>query len=424
MAVAKIREGRIARAKRAFTTRRVPTGNMKTLIDGAAAPRSGDLVLATIQEIGKQRKIEQPSGRRAQLLLGDEIIVCYGNRYAPDQYEALVSEDLGLCDLVAAGGVAGREVNRHDRMPPPTKIMPVGLIGDERGRRLNLVDYRIGSCQKDSSIKVIAVVGTAMNSGKTFTAASIIHSLKPSRYRVAGVKATGTGSGGDIFLYRDMGADVVMDFTDGGFSSTYLQPDDEIESTALDLIDEAARQRCQFAVMEIADGLRHTETATLLQSKKLQSRIAGVVFAAYDSMGAKTGYDVLREWGYDVLAVSGQLTRSPLAMRETKSAVATRILTPFEIQAGALLTTITGDEAVNVLPANRHGHRYEPVNRGANTIIYNNLALPNAVASLAAASAQYNGFHDTDMEFSNADDIDGSVDDFDDSAEWQFWGLI
>ena len=64
------------------------------------------------------------------MLPGDEIIVCYGNRYAPDQFEALVSDDLGLCDLVASGGIASCEVNRHERMLPPTQILPIGLVGD------------------------------------------------------------------------------------------------------------------------------------------------------------------------------------------------------------------------------------------------------------------------------------------------------
>jgi len=347
MGVTRVPWRRFASAKRSFTTRRVPVANMKTLITGMVTPVSGDLVMATVQEIGKQRKIEQPSGRRAFLLPGDEIIVCYGSRYAPDQYEAIISEDLGLCDLVAAGGIASREINRHDRMPPPTKIMPLGLVGNQNGQRLNVSDYRVSQEPFEHAVKVIVVVGTAMNSGKTFTAASLMFSLKSTKYRVAGIKATGTGSGGDVFLFRDMGADIVLDFTDGGFSSTYLQKDKDIEKTTLALIDEAARRGCDVIIMEIADGLRHNETATLLQSECLRSRVSCVVFAAYDSMGAKAGYETLRGWGYDVLAISGQLTRSPLAMRETANGLDAQILTPFQIQAGALLPKIIPDYGMN-----------------------------------------------------------------------------
>jgi hypothetical protein len=226
------------------------------------------------------------------MLPGDEIIVCYGNRYAPDQFEALVCDDLSLCDLVAGGGIASREINRHDRMAPPTQIMPIGLIGDEQGRPLNIFDYRIDFSEPSHDIKVIVVVGTAMNAGKTFTAASIVRGLKQSGFRVAGIKATGTGSGGDLWQMKDMGADVVLDFTDAGFASTYKTPDESIESGVLGLINHAATRKCDFAIVEIADGLQHIETATLLRSSALQELASGCVFAAYDSMGARAGLTV------------------------------------------------------------------------------------------------------------------------------------
>lgn len=342
MIVSKLGRDRMARAKRAFTTRRVPARNMQTIINGDLRPAPGDLVLAAVQQIGKQRRIEKPSGRRAHLLPGDHIVVCYGSRYAPDQYEAIISEDLGPCDLVATGGVASREINRHDRMHPPTRITPIGLLGDGNGRKLNVADYRIDFQPSNNPITVILVAGTAMNSGKTYTAASLVRSLKANGYRVAGIKATGTGSGGDVWQMKDMGADVVLDFTDGGFASTYREADFAIEATSIALINHAARRRCDFAVMEIADGLKHRETATLLQSATLRARASGLVFAAYDSMGAKAGYDALTALGYNILAISGQLTRSPLSMREAADDVDCPILRPTEIQQGALMNSLYG----------------------------------------------------------------------------------
>ena len=328
---------RVGRAKRAFTTRRVPARNMKTLVSGEVRPTTGNLVLARVQELGKHRKIEQVNGRRALMLPGDEILVCYGNRYAPDQFEALVGDDLGLCDLVASGGIASCETNRHDRMLPPTKIMPVGLVGCAEGRPLNLLDNRVDLSRRVDRVTVVLVVGTAMNAGKTFTAASLIRGLTHKRYRVAGIKATGTGSGSDLWKMKDMGASVVLDFIDAGFASTYKIPDEDIEAGVLSLIAEAARRKCSHAIVEIADGLQHSETATLLRSKELCSAADAVVFAAYDSLGARAGYHELKDLGYQVLAISGQVTRSPLAMRETAASCDAPIYTPFEIQAGALL---------------------------------------------------------------------------------------
>jgi hypothetical protein len=310
---------------------------MRHLISGDLRPRTGDLVLATVLEIGKHRKIEKTNGRRALMLPGDEIIVSFGNRYAPDQFEALVPEDLSPCDLVAAGGIASREVNRHDRMIAPTRIAPIGVIGDPSGKPINLINHAIPLIEKTLPIATILVAGTAMNSGKTFSAASLVRGLRSRGYRVAGIKATGTGAGGDLWQMKDMGAHAVMDFTDAGFASTYMVPDHKIEAGVLGLINHAARLRCQFAVVEVADGLQHDETAALLRSTKLRERSLGLLFAAYDSMGAKAGLEVLQEAGHKILALSGQLTRSPLAIREARKTLGCPIFTPLELQAGALV---------------------------------------------------------------------------------------
>ncbi len=132
---------RVAGAKRAFTTRRVPIEDMRSLLAGPSSPSSGDLLLARVEEIGKHKRLELTNGRRAHLFPGDEVIVCYGNRYAPDQYEAIVPDDLGGCDLVASGGIAARELSRHERVIDPTRIAPIGLIADGSAMRLNLSDY-------------------------------------------------------------------------------------------------------------------------------------------------------------------------------------------------------------------------------------------------------------------------------------------
>ena len=86
---------RADKAKRSFTTRRVPAGDMRTIVRRDVRPQPGDLVLAKVVAIGSHRRLESPAGRRATLFPGDEIIVCYGNRYAPDQFEAIVGADLG-----------------------------------------------------------------------------------------------------------------------------------------------------------------------------------------------------------------------------------------------------------------------------------------------------------------------------------------
>jgi molybdopterin-guanine dinucleotide biosynthesis protein len=320
---------------------------MQTLKTGDVSPSSGDLVLATVHELGKHKRLELLDGRRAWVLPGDEIIVCYGNRYAPDQFEALVPDDLGLCDLVAGGGIASHEINRHERMLPPTKIQPIGLIADTDGTPLNVFNYRIQRTEKRLPGKIILVVGTSMNSGKTHTAASLIRGLKQSGCPVAGIKATGTGSGGDLWKMKDIGADLVMDFTDAGFASTYKIPNKLLEHGLLSLLSYVKKRNCDYAVVEVADGLQHDETATLLKSESVRSIVSGVVFSAYDSLGAKAGVDWLKRLDYRVLAISGMITQSPLAMREAVICIGTPVLTPYTLQIGALIPLIKDPENVN-----------------------------------------------------------------------------
>ncbi len=103
---------RLRLAKRAFTTPRVPFEDFYDgahslwLTSGPVRPRPGDVVLAQVERIGQHGRIELPDGRRSRLHLGDEILVVYGDRYAPDQFEAHVPTDLGPTSLVASGGVA------------------------------------------------------------------------------------------------------------------------------------------------------------------------------------------------------------------------------------------------------------------------------------------------------------------------------
>ncbi|NBJ10055.1 transposase [Microvirga arsenatis] len=348
MAVQRLSVDRVASAKRAYTTRRVNPEAMSTLItDPTHAPTSGDLVLARIDELGKQRRIELTTGRRAHLFPGDEVIVCYGNRYAPDQFEAEIGEDLSSCDLVAAGGIASCELSRNERMIPSTRISPIGLIGDTKGKRLNLKDFAVQASGPVAPMKVVLSLGTSMNAGKTFTSTSLVRGLKASGIRVAAIKATGTGAGNDLWIVRDAGADVVLDFTDGGLASTYLIPLEEIIGSTNRLIRSAAQQGCEVAVVEVADGLQHLETSEVVQAQDLWSDCVGVVFAAYDSMGAKCGVDMLRAAGHRVFAISGRLTQSPLMVREAERSTGVRVYTPWEIQDGALTPLIMNSAVVD-----------------------------------------------------------------------------
>ncbi len=320
---------RIAKAKAAYTTRRVPLFDATTLITGQAIPRRGDLVLARVESIGHHTGIQLAAGRRATLFVGDEIIVCYGDRYAPDQYEALVPEDLGPCHLVAAGGVAAKACLQHGKMKPPTGIQPLGLLADSDGKCLNVVNFALPKKQRFEAHNrplTVATVGTSMNAGKTTTAAYLIKGLVNAGFKVGAAKITGTGAPGDMNLMADAGADPVFDFTDAGFSSTYRVPIKDIEGVFETLTAHLQNAGVDVMVLEIADGLFQKETAALLSSTTFANQVDGLLLAAADAMGASAGFNWLNQRQLPVLAVSGALSLSPLAMRETADATGLKAL--------------------------------------------------------------------------------------------------
>jgi hypothetical protein len=285
-----------------------------------ARPSAGDLVVACVERLGQNTRLHLRSGRRSQLHEGDRVVVCYGNRYAPDQYEALVPDDLGLCYLVTSGGVAGRVVSRHRSRKDPTVLRPEGLLVDGSGGILNLRRFGLAAAAPAGQrIKpVIAFIGTSMNSGKTTAASSLIRGLCRAGLRVAAIKATGTGSGNDVWSMEDAGAALVLDFTDAGHPSTYLVPAEEIESAFDRLTTYAAQSDVDAIVIEVADGLFHEETATLVGSQRFAAAVDNVIFCAGDALGAQAGVEWLERRGLPIGGVGGLLTASPLAVRETR----------------------------------------------------------------------------------------------------------
>lgn len=310
---------RIANAAWAFSTRRVPQDESYGISRGRMAPEAGDLVLARVDALGHHRGLQLWTGRKKNLFPGDEIVVAYGNRYAPAQFESIVPKTLGPCQLVAGGGVASKARSWHNRISRgPTEITPIGLVLHADGRRVNLRDYALDPIAPLIEIPppTIAVVGTAMDAGKTESAAFLVRGLKRAGLRVGFAKVTGTGAGGDTWLLKDAGADPVLDFTDAGHISTYRVDTPELERVMLTLIAHLTKAGVDAIVLEVADGVLQGETAALLESESFRQTVDGVLFTAVDSMGAMAGVDWLRRRGIRIAGLSGVLTAAPLQSSE------------------------------------------------------------------------------------------------------------
>lgn len=328
------------RAKAAYTTRHLISElaarprDLHLVAGDGVVPQPGDVALARVTEIGQHTRLESPGSRRQRLFPGDEVVVAYGHRYAPDQFEALVPGDLGPTDLVAAGGVIGTVTEQHERMTSATRVQPVGLLVDELGlltlRRCAPLAVR-EAVPVPTRPPVLAVVGTSMNAGKSTTLGCLVRGLVEAGLTVAAGKVTGTGAGGDPRLFADAGAVRVLDFTDFGLPSTYRLDPGTTSRLLGSLVAELSAPGVDVTIVEIADGVYQDETSRLLTDPVFAAAVDGVVFAAADALGAVAGVAAVRAAGSDVRAVSGLLTAAPLGAREASAQLDVPVIGTYDL---------------------------------------------------------------------------------------------
>ena len=81
-----------------------------------------------------------------------------------------------------------------------------------------------------------------------------------------------------------------------------------------------------------------TETARLLEG--LDGEVEALVLATGDALSARAGVEILRGLGLPVRAISGLVSRSPLAVREAQAATGLPVLTVAELSSGAALSLL------------------------------------------------------------------------------------
>ena len=330
-----------------YALRRVPVESMQTLLPVPSTPRPGDIVIARVEKIGKNTNLETREGRRASLQPGDVIAAVFGNRYATLQFEGYARADGDRCDLLSMGGLCGMVASKHDGVPDPSKLKLLGALGDAKGRPLHLQDFALTSAPRLGGAplpRIIVVVGTSMDAGKTHTARSLIMGLRKDGDAVAALKLTGSAAGKDTYTMLDAGACVALDFIDGGWPSTYQCTVDDLLYCYRVLVSHAASVGASWLVVEIADGIVQGETAALLASRRFTATVDAWVVAAGDALGAAGATSLLRTHGIRPIAVSGLASRSLLARREVHAATGIQCISAPELEEGALNDQLNGDE--------------------------------------------------------------------------------
>ncbi|MDX1982787.1 MAG: hypothetical protein SFV51_21130 [Bryobacteraceae bacterium] len=285
--------------------------------DCASGPAVGDLALVRVTGIGEHERIVTHDNKRLRIYADDLIVGVFGNRYATDAFEGEVA---GVHDLsvLTAGGMIGTVRSGHRNMSRPTTVSFIGYLAGPDGARINLKrsGFRRRVTGRPPACPVIAVVGTAMNSGKTTASVKLAKALCNSGLRVASCKLTGSVSNRDQDEMRSAAPCSVLDFSDYGFPSTYLCDTQELLDLFQTMLADLENAQPQIVVMEIADGILQRETAMLLRNPTFRQGLRGVILSADNALSALYAAGQLKDLGHHVIAVSGAMTSSPLSIRE------------------------------------------------------------------------------------------------------------
>lgn len=331
-------------AKWSYVTRRVDRNRDFCLGTAVFPPRLGDLVVAKVISLGNHHHLEDAYGRRCRLCPGDLIVGAHGNRYASDYYEGYLSAGPTV-HLLTAGGVIGSVASTHARYAEPTVLEVIGALADAQGKALSLDQFSLPMVPAEAPrLGTLVVVGSAMNAGKTTTAAAIVRGWVLAGLHAGAGKVTGSGSGKDRWSYLDAGATHVCDFLDFGMSSTFGYPLERLQRTLMAIRDTLVNAGAHAVVLEIADGLLQSETRNLASG--LSELADGVVLAVADPLAAKAGADMLRHWELPLRAVSGLVSASPLAAREAAAATGLPVLRPTQLAEGAAMNLLTNLDRV------------------------------------------------------------------------------
>ncbi|MCA9192934.1 MAG: hypothetical protein KDB03_14255 [Planctomycetales bacterium] len=289
------------------------------LLQANRDPRSNDVMVGRVVDLGRHTSIELSCGRKAEIYLGDILVGAFGNRYATNQYEGVVPSQLQHYHVLSQGAVFGQVISACGSMSDPTVIEPLGYINDGNGQPLNLTQFGITPCPNSRRIPTLLVLGSSMDAGKTTTAAALVRGLSLAGWRVHAGKLTGTGCAKDINKMRDAGAQKVLDFTSCGYVSTASTTIDELDSISSRLIDHLSIGSPDVLVLEIADGIIQTETDKLARKLVAEKKVDGAILAIHDVLSVRMASKLIeQDFGIPLFGISGVSTRSPLSSMELR----------------------------------------------------------------------------------------------------------
>lgn len=344
------------RIKKTYICKDIAAYTLDQTISEAYAPVAGDVAVFEVLRIGKHKNVQGEAKRNITIVPGDWIMAAFGTRYATEQFEGYLPQHANQeLHILGAGGTVGILESAHARFKEvgPTSLRMVGWVRDLNGQLINTKEQKQKYIHRftgaaANATRVVLSLGSSMDSGKTTTAAYLVHGLKKAGLSVAYVKLTGTVYTKDADLCFDMGADMVTDFGDFGFPSTYMCNKEELLNLYESCLSKVLAVNPDFVIMEIADGIFERETHMLLSDAKFRDTVDHVIFSAGDSLAAVHGVQTLVGLGYFPAALCGLFTASPLLVKEVKKFTEVPVYTLQDISSAAVAESVLGSYYVKM----------------------------------------------------------------------------
>jgi len=185
---------------------------------------TGDYVFARVtQRPAPGVRVENPQGRRVELMEGETIVGALGTRRATRELVGSWRDvgDDGLLNIMTGGGVLGRVTSASPFSQTPVEVEYEGHVVVD-GDVARMSDYGLTDAPATPEPPVVLVLGTSMSAGKTMTGRVITRVLVENGYDVAACKLTGAGTYGDVLSMEVAGADPIYDFVDAGLPTTVV----------------------------------------------------------------------------------------------------------------------------------------------------------------------------------------------------------
>jgi hypothetical protein len=215
--------------------------------------QTGDYVVARVRTTSRAlRQVELPSGRMAEIGVGELLVGALGRRAAT--LEAVgdwrdVGTD-GVLHLLTSAGLLGRATSVSPFLPGLVALDYVGHV-HLRGRPSRMSDWVLPPPPDAApfQLPVVLVIGTSMSAGKTESAKVVVRLLRDLGHVVVGAKLTGAARYRDPLAMWDAGATAVFDFIDAGLPSTAV-PEADYRPAISTVLTRMAATGADVAVVE------------------------------------------------------------------------------------------------------------------------------------------------------------------------------